>query len=74
MIWEFTYETCRGPHDVYLDGKLINDVMCASAKHGMVKIITRPVRLLDLGIASFEIRHGHVRVDAKPVGGWRISV
>lgn len=63
MIWEFTYETWRGPCDVYLDGKLIKDVLCASARHGMVKVITRPVRLIDRDIASFEIRHGHVRVE-----------
>lgn len=35
----------RGARDVFLDGTLINDVMYADTKRGIVRITTRPIRL-----------------------------
>lgn len=66
MNWEHRGADWRGPCDVYLDGKLINDVIDASPSNSMVKCVVRQkggaVRLIETGVA-FQIMHGHVRVE-----------
>lgn len=58
----------RGPRDVFLNGKLLHDVVFADTKRGIVSVVKRPLQV-DKDALARDTRYGVVEVRFKAGSG-----